>query len=112
MGGNNSQTVVDISDVDIKMHDGIIRPIRNIRYVPNLRGILEDEEHTFKSNNNTLKIVMGSLAGTKGPKRNGLYLLVGDIIISQDSSMFIVTENKSCLLHSRIGHIGNKGLKS
>lgn len=112
MGGNNSQTVVDISDVDIKMNDGIIRPIRNIRYVPNLRGILEDEEHTFKSNNNTLKIVMGSLAGTKGPKRNGLYLLVGDIITSQDSSMFIVTENKSCLLHNRIGHIGNKGLKS
>lgn len=61
MGDNNTQTIVGISDIAIKMHNGIVRSIKNVKYVPNLKRnlislrILEDVGHMFKSENNILK---------------------------------------------------------
>lgn len=49
MGDNNFQTVVEIADIAIRMHDNIVRTIKNVIYVPNLKrnlvslGILKDE---------------------------------------------------------------------
>lgn len=118
MGDNNSQTMIGTGDIAIKMYDGIVRTLRNVRYVPNLKrnlvslGILEDEGYTCKSDNKILKIMKGSLVVMKGPKRNGLYYLEGETVISPDSDALTVNENKSSLWHNRMGHIGNKGLKS
>lgn len=99
------------------MHDGIVKPIKNVRYVPNLKRnlitleILEDDGDVFKSNKNILKVMKGSLVVLKVSKRNGLYYLLEKIVITQDPSSFTVTENKSKLWHNRMEHIGNKGLK-
>lgn len=79
---------------------------------PYLIGTLEFEEHVFKYENNTLKVVKGSSVVTKGTKRNRMYYLVGDTITSQDIILFTVIENKSSLWHNRTGYIGNNGLKS
>lgn len=54
MGDNNSQSVLGIGDITIRMYDGIVRQLKNVRYVPNLKRnlislrILEGEELTFK----------------------------------------------------------------
>lgn len=86
MGDNNSQNVLWTGDIAIKMYDGIVGQIKNVRYVLNLKwnlislGILEDERHTLKSKNNTLKFLKGSLIVMKGPKRNGLYYLTREIV--------------------------------
>lgn len=117
MGDNNSQIAIGIGDIVIKIHDRIIRPIRNVRYTPNLKrnlislGIFEDEGHIFKFDDNTLKVMKGSLVVLKRPKRNGQYYLLGETVITQYPSYFTVAENKSEIWHNRMGHIGNKGLK-
>lgn len=49
MGDNNSQNVVGVGDIAIRMYDGVVRQLREVRYVPNLKrnlislGTLEDE---------------------------------------------------------------------
>lgn len=54
----------------------------------------------------------GSLIVIKRPKRNGLYYVEGKAITTLDSSRLIVNEDKSELWHNKMGHIGNKELKS
>lgn len=118
MGDNNSQNVVGVGDIAIRMYDGAVTQLRNVRYVPNLKrnlislGSLEDEGYTFKSGNKILKIMRGSLIVMKGPKRNGLYYLEGRTEIPFDSSLLTVSKDKTEIWHERMGHIGFKGLKS
>ena len=118
MGDNNSQNVIGVGDIAIRIYDGAVTQLRNVRYVPNLKknlislGSLEDEGYTFKSGNKILKIMKGSLIVMKGPKRNGLYYLEGRTEIPFDSSLLAVSKDKTELWHNRMGHIGFKGLKS
>lgn len=82
MGDTNSQTVQEISDIVIKMYGNIVRKIKNVRHVPNLKmnlisfGILKDEGYTFKFNNNILKVIKGSLV-QKEPRIMGCIILWG-----------------------------------
>ncbi|CAA3009529.1 Retrovirus-related Pol poly from transposon TNT 1-94 [Olea europaea subsp. europaea] len=118
MGDNNSQNMVGVGDIAIRMYDGAITQLRNVRYVPNLKrnlislGSHKDEGYTFKSGNKILKIMKGFLIVMKGPKRNGLYYLEGRTEIPVDSSLLIVSKDKTKLWHNRMDHIGFKGLKS
>lgn len=98
MGDNNSQTVIKIGDIAIKMYDGIVRSYEchifsNLKGNLILLGILEDEGNLFKFNN-TLKVMKGFLVVMKWPKRNGLYYLVGETGTSQDSHLFTIAESK------------------
>lgn len=81
---NNSHSVFRIGDIAIMMYDGIVKQIKNVRHVSNLKkknlillGILEYEGHTLKFENNISKIMKEFLVVMKGPKKNGLLLLYG-----------------------------------
>ncbi|KAL2472248.1 Uncharacterized protein Adt_40384 [Abeliophyllum distichum] len=100
MGDNNSQTVEGIGDIAIRMHDGIVRPLLGVTFVPNLKrnlvflGVLEDENCMFKSDFGTLKILKGSRVVMKGPKRNVLYYLQVESLHAKDSGLVSINDDR------------------
>lgn len=89
MGNNHVCQVEGIGIVSIKMFDGIVRHLKEVRHVPNLTkklislGILDDLGYTNKIEKGSMKISKGSLVAIKGVKRDGLYHLLSDTFIEK-----------------------------
>ena len=118
MGDDNPCSTQGIGSVMIKHHDGVIRELQGVRYVPNLKknlislGTLESQGCKFYSENNILKVARGALVMMKAPRRGLLYLLEGK---TMEKHVAIVAEgdqaDSSSLWHMRLGHVGNKAMQ-
>ncbi|KAM1684607.1 hypothetical protein ACFXTN_032657 [Malus domestica] len=67
MGGDNPCTTKRIGTVRLKLHDGMVKELTGVRYVPNLKknlislGTLESKGFRFHSDGQTLKVTYGAL---------------------------------------------------
>ena len=74
MGNNVASKVVGIGAIRIKMFDGIVRTLSNVRHVPNLRknhiflDTLESNGCTYKAKGGVMRISKGALVMMKGQK--------------------------------------------
>lgn len=72
MGNNATCPVIGISTVKIKMFDGVVRVLSNVRHVPDLRknlislGVLDDLGYLYSSKGGIMKITKGALMVMKG----------------------------------------------
>jgi len=80
--GNNVQyKVTGIGTVKIKIHDGVVRILSNVRHVPNLKrnlvslGTLEFKGCKYSAEGGVLKVLKGSRILLKVLKQRGLYVL-------------------------------------
>ena len=95
MGNNSICKVVGIGTVSLKMYDGMVRELTQVRHVPELKrnlisiGILDQIGCVIKAEKEILKVVKGSIVIMKGTKLNGLYVLKGQTTVGEAN----VTEN-------------------
>ena len=87
MGNNASCKVASIGTVHIRMFDGVVRALGDVRHVPNLKmnlislSILDAKEYKYTSEGGVLKISKGALVVMKGHQKTAmLYVLQGAII--------------------------------
>lgn len=99
------------------MFDGIVRVLKEVRYVPNLtRNLIslrvsDDYRYVKKIENGTMKICKGSMVVIKGSKRDGLYHLIGKTL-TRKTVVATAPEDKNIILwHRRLGHISERGLQ-
>ena len=70
----------------IRMHDGIVRMLSNIRHVPDLKknlislGTLDSNGYMFSAESRVLRINKGSLVMMKEKNVNTLYILQGSTV--------------------------------
>ena len=82
LGDNHSCKIVGVS-VKIKMFDGFIRTLKNVKHVPELKkklislGVSDSCGHKFIGLDGVLKVSKGSLVVMKAQKTRKLYNLVG-----------------------------------
>ena len=116
MGNDASCKVVGIRNIRVKMFDGVIRTLCDVRYVPNLRknpislGTLDSNGFNYKSTNGVIKVSKGVLTMMKGQKLAGnIYKLMGTTIVG---GVAIVEPklDSTTLWHMRLGHIGEHGI--
>ena len=88
MGNNVSCKVINIGNVRIKIFDGVIRTLCDVRYIPELRknlislGTLDDIDYNYKSVNGMMKVSKGALMVMKGQKlARNIYKLIRITII-------------------------------
>ena len=87
MGNNVACKVVGIGSVRIKMHDGIVRTLTNVRHAPELRknpiflSTLDSNGCTYKAEGGVLKVLKSTLVVMKGQRKNDIYLLQGSTVI-------------------------------
>ena len=79
MGNDATCLVIEIGIMKIKMFDGIVRVLCNVRHVPDLRknlislGVLDDLGYSYSSKSGIMKITKGALMVMKGQKVRTLY---------------------------------------
>ncbi|TYK10877.1 Retrovirus-related Pol polyprotein from transposon TNT 1-94 [Cucumis melo var. makuwa] len=86
LGDNGTCDVKGTGSVQIATHDGMVRILTNVRYVPKLKrnlislGELDRSGCTIKSENGVMKVTKGSSVKLRGTLRHGLYVLEGTTV--------------------------------
>uniref|UniRef100_A0A803PS03 Retrovirus-related Pol polyprotein from transposon TNT 1-94 n=1 Tax=Cannabis sativa TaxID=3483 RepID=A0A803PS03_CANSA len=116
LGNNKACKIIGTGTVNMKMHDGIIRSVQNVRYVPDLKrnllsiGKFDNHGYTVKIDKGTLNISRGSLVVVRGRLKNGLYYMVGTAVTGTASPAINNANNDIQLWHLRLGHVSERGL--
>ena len=116
MGNDATCLIIEIGTVKIKMFDGVVRVLSNVKHVPNLRknlislGVLDDLRYSYSSNGGIKNITKGVSMVMKGQKVSMLYRLIGNTVVRR---VAVATPVKSStddtkLWHMRLGHIGER----
>lgn len=97
------------------MYDGVIRDLKQVRYVLDLKRnlialeVIDQLGCSIKAENGEIQVVQNGVFIMKGIRRNGLYVLVGS------SSFFWITasvsHDKTKFWSIRLAHMSEKGLK-
>ncbi|KAK4589439.1 hypothetical protein RGQ29_020135 [Quercus rubra] len=90
MGNNMICKVLGTGIVRIKMYDGVVRTLSNVRHMPDLRknilslGIFNSQGYKYTSEGGVLRISKGGLVFIKGKLVNSLYMLQGSTTVVKD----------------------------
>ncbi|CAM8942693.1 unnamed protein product [Rhodiola kirilowii] len=116
LGDNTSLQIKGIGQVTLHMFDGVFRTITGVAWVPHLRRSLLSESKFDKqgchivTHNGVKEFIRDNRVLIKCINKGGLY----HVVCSPKQINFTNNQDKTELLtelwHSRLGHIGNKGL--
>jgi hypothetical protein len=82
MGNDARCKVIGIGNIKVKMFDGVVRTLTNVRYVPDLKKnlislrTLDSLGYGYLANDGVMKITKGALVVMKGKKIGNLYELL------------------------------------
>ena len=118
MGNNVAYKIVGIGTIRIRMHDGIIRTLTNVRHIPDLKKnlislcTLDSLGYKYSSEGGVIRVSNGSLVIMKGNKVDGLYFLQGSMVIGSTvvSSLDDPNLDTTCLWHMQLGHMSERGM--
>ena len=117
MGNNAMCKVIGIGTVKLRLQDGTLLMIKQVRHVPDLKrnlislGMFDKMGYSIRLESGYLKILDGSKTVLKGNRKNRVYVLNGEIIVSESGFSGSVKTDHTRLWHFRLGHISEKGLK-
>ena len=117
MGNNAVCKVIGMGNIHLKLHDGTVRVIKQVRHVPDLKrnlislGMLDQIGCSIKLECGELKILNGSTLIMKGKRKNEVYVLDGEVVAGESSVSVKANTDITRLWHLRLGHISLKSLK-
>ncbi|KAH9778820.1 Integrase catalytic domain-containing protein [Citrus sinensis] len=117
MGNNAVCKIMGIGNINLKLHDGTIRELKQVRYVPELKrnlislGMLDQMGCSVRIESGELMIVKDSQIVMKGSRKNGVFILDEDVVNGEARMSVADTIDKIKIWHLRLGHIGERGLK-
>ena len=86
MGNSDPCKIFGVGSIRIKMHDGVVRTLTNVRHVPDLKqnlislGTLEEKGCRYSAVGGVLKVSRGALVLLKAKRSNSLYVLMGSTV--------------------------------
>jgi len=93
MGNDIACKTVGINNICIRMSDGQVRTLVNVRHVPYLKknllslGVLEARGYNFYCVDGVIKVTKGSMMILKGEWITNLYKLIENIIFGDASAI-------------------------
>ncbi|KAG7981002.1 hypothetical protein I3843_05G210500 [Carya illinoinensis] len=87
VGNDMACDIVGIGSVEIKMYDGLVRTLSNVRHIPSLKknlislGILDSFGYQYSAGGGVIRVYKGSSVVMTGKKTDGLYFLQGSTVI-------------------------------
>jgi hypothetical protein len=90
MGNDVACKIVGIGTIRIRMHDGIVRTLTNVRHIPDLKknlislGTLDSLGYKYSGEGGVIRVSNGSLVVMEGNKVDGLYFLQGSTVTGLD----------------------------
>jgi len=98
-----------IGNILIRMFGGMVRELRDVRYVPELKrnlisiGALEAQGLKGTLRDNVLKMFKGSMVVLMGVRQNNLYYLKGGTVTGQVMTSECADDDSTILWHIRLG---------
>ncbi|GLT72015.1 hypothetical protein SLA2020_439880 [Shorea laevis] len=90
MGNDVACKIVGIGTIKIRMHDGIVRTLTNVRHIPDLKknlislGTLDSLGYKYSGEGGVIRVSNDSLIVMEGNKVDGLYFLQGSTVTGSD----------------------------
>src|SRR5205809_5561288 len=115
MGNNVECNIIGTENIRMRMFDGQVRTLSNMRHVPDMRknllllGALEAQGFRFSGEGGALKVSKGSMTVLKGERVANLYRMKGSIIAG-DALVSTEKEATTRLWHMRLGYISERGM--
>ncbi|GJV18873.1 retrovirus-related pol polyprotein from transposon TNT 1-94 [Tanacetum coccineum] len=112
--------IIGIGSIMVKMHDGTVRTIRDVRHVEGLKknllslGQLDDLGCKVEIQNKIMKIIKGALVLMRGEKvAANLYQLKGEIMEEAEASVASHSPSHRVAVtwHQKLGHMSEQGMK-
>ncbi|WVZ61696.1 hypothetical protein U9M48_011528 [Paspalum notatum var. saurae] len=120
MGDDRPCQIVGIGSIQIKMHDGIVRTLTDVRHIPDMTknlislSTLDGKGYKYSGGDGVLKVSKGSLIVMKADlKSANLYRLHGTTITGDAAviSNSLSDSDATNLWHMRLGHMSELGLQ-
>ena len=118
MGDDRQCNMEGIGTVQIKMFDGMIRELKKVRYIPQLKrnlisvGALKILGLKVSIKDEILKMTKGSMVVLKGVHQNNLYYLKGSTVTGQVATFTDTDDDSTKLWLMRLGRAGEKFLQA
>ncbi|KAK2976107.1 hypothetical protein RJ640_009539 [Escallonia rubra] len=120
MGNNISCKVVGICSIQIRMHNGTVKTLTDVRHVSELRknlislGTLDSSGYSYRAACGVMRIMKVALVVMKGLKQNSLYMLQGSTVTvtvtAVAASSSDIDSDTTKLWHMRLGHVSERGM--
>ncbi|KAG8482771.1 hypothetical protein CXB51_024179 [Gossypium anomalum] len=119
MGNNTSCKIAGVGTIKVKMFDGVVRTLSDMRHVPELKrnlislSTLDSKGYRYTAESRVLKISKGSLVVMKEQRKTAkLYVLQGSTITGDATvaSSSLSDDDITKLWHIRVGHMGENGM--
>ena len=118
MGNDHALEIAGIGTIKIKIFDGTIRTIGEVRHVnglkKNLLSLGQMDSHGYKTHaeNEIIKTVKGALILMKAEKIGAnLFMLKGETLQEVDAFVASNGEESTMMWHLKLGHMSEQGLK-
>jgi hypothetical protein len=116
MGNGAHCKITGIGNIIIKMFDGVVRTLCDVRHVPKVEknlislGTLDSNGYGYKSEDGVMKVTKGAMVVMKGQKNSkNIYKLLGSILVGGITSMES-DSNCTVLWHMWLGHMIERGM--
>ncbi|KAG8482488.1 hypothetical protein CXB51_024221 [Gossypium anomalum] len=119
MGNNASCKITGVGTIKVKMFDGVVRTLSDVRHVPELKknlislSTLDSKGYRYTAKSGVLKISKGSLIVMKGQRKTAkLYVLQGSTVTSDAAaaSSSLSDDDITKLWHMHLGHMSENGM--
>ncbi|KAG8479428.1 hypothetical protein CXB51_029898 [Gossypium anomalum] len=119
MGNNASCKIAGVGTIKVKMFDGVVRTLSNVRHVPELKrnlislSTLDSKGYRYTAESGVLKVSKGSLVVMKGQRKIAkLYVLQGSTVTGDAAvaSSSLSDDDITKLWHMRLGHMSENGM--
>ncbi|KAE8683472.1 hypothetical protein F3Y22_tig00111208pilonHSYRG00305 [Hibiscus syriacus] len=110
--------IVGVGTIKLKMYDGTIKVVRDVRHVKSLKknllsyGLLDNNARKIETRKGIMKVFRGALVELKGEKIDAnLYMLKGETLLEEEASVASCSSDSAMLWHQKLGHMSEQGMK-
>ncbi|KAE8733847.1 hypothetical protein F3Y22_tig00000916pilonHSYRG00052 [Hibiscus syriacus] len=110
--------IVGVGTIKLKMYDGTIKVVRDVRHVKGLKkyllsyGLLDNNASKIETRKGIMKVFRGALLVLKGEKiAANLYMLKGETLLEAEASVASCSSDSAMLWHKKLGHMSKQGMK-
>ena len=110
MGNNQICEISGIGQIKLKLHDGIVRILNVVLYVPNLKsnlislGLLESKGFKIVMENGILKVLSGAAILLIATRRRNMYFLKGSTVVDGTTTISNTTREVALDTARLLGH--------
>uniref|UniRef100_A0A2N9EK90 CCHC-type domain-containing protein n=1 Tax=Fagus sylvatica TaxID=28930 RepID=A0A2N9EK90_FAGSY len=117
MGNDATCTIIGMGTIKIKMSDGVVRTLEEVRHIPDMRknlislGTLDSKGYSYKSENGIMKVSKGAMVVMTGQKiSSNVYKLLGNTILGGVAAIAESEDDDTLLWHMRLGHMSERDI--